>query len=103
MPVHECPIGVVLPSPYMQCVKSRQSKAIGRFEEVEELSHKFRGTRMRLVPGIGENQKVGSDQLEAAVRHWLVDDDLRTSGVENSVVDQRCVYVMEAHSSRIGA
>src|SRR5215472_796096 len=103
MPVHECSIRVFLPGPHMQSVERRQSEAIRSIEEVEKLSHKLWRVRMRFVPCIGENQKVGSDQLEAAVRHRLVDDDLGTSRVENAHAHQICVYVMEAHGSRIGA
>src|SRR5215472_6942001 len=102
MPVHECSIRVFLPGPHMQSVERRQSEAIRSIEEVEKLSHKLWRVRMRFVPCIGENQKVGSDQLEAAVRHRLVDDDLGTSRVENAHAHQVCDYVMEAHGSRIG-
>src|SRR5215471_3510976 len=103
MPVHECSTGIFLPGPYMQGVERRQSEAIRSIEEVEKLSHKLWRVRMRFVPCIGENQKVGSDQLEAAVGHRLVDDDLGTSWIENAHAHQICVYVMEAHGSRIGA
>src|SRR5437870_11332303 len=103
MPIDKRSVRVVLPSPDMQRIERRQSEAIRSFEQMKELPHELRRLLMGLVPCLGEHQIISADQLEAAVRHWLIDDDLRTSRVEDAAVHQVAVDVVKSHSSRIGA
>ena len=68
---------------------------------MEELAHHLRRLRVLGVPRLGEYEIVGADQLEAAVRHRLIDDDLRTGRVQDSAFHQLAVDVVEAHRAGI--
>ena len=55
------------------------------------------------VPGVGEHQKVGAGELQAAVGQRLVDHDLGTRRVERAVAHQREVHVVQPHGAGVGA
>ena len=67
MPVYERAVGILLPRPDMQRVERWEPEAIRSFEQVKELSHELRRSRMRRIPHVGENQIVGADQSQASV------------------------------------
>src|SRR5689334_14541346 len=100
MPVHEGSVGVILPGPHMKRVKRGETKAIGAFKIMEELSHELRRALagMSLVPIAGNHQKVGANQLQMAVRHWFVDHDLRTRGVNDAGSYKAQIHKMHSHS-----
>ena len=75
MPVDKRAVGIVFPRPYVQGVERGQAETVGGFEIVEELSHQLRWPLLFLVPRIGENDEIGSDQAEAAVGLRFVDDN----------------------------
>jgi len=61
MPVYKCALGILLPRPDMQRVKSRQSEAIWGIEKMKDLSHELRRRAwMLLIPGAGNNEIVGT-------------------------------------------
>jgi len=75
---------------------------------MEQLSHELRWTApMRLVPPVGEHQKVSADQLQASAGGGLVNHDLRTPGIEGTrAAAGRChqghVHKVHAHRPRVG-
>src|SRR5437660_14754 len=86
----------------MQRVERRQPEAIGTFEQMKKLSHELRRTRMRRIPRVGDNQKVGADQLQLSCWRRLVDYDLGASGVQDTATHQGSVYIVEPHCPRVG-
>lgn len=70
---------------------------------MEELAHHLRRLRVLGVPRLGEYEIVDADQLEVAVRHRLIDDDLRTGRVQDATFHQVAVDVVEAHGAGIRA
>jgi len=82
----------------MQRVERGQAETIRRFEKVEELAHHLRRLRVLGVPRLGEYEIVGADQLEAAVRHRLIDNDLRTGRFQDTALHQLAVDVVKAHA-----
>src|SRR5215472_10210237 len=102
MPVHESSVGVLLPRPDMQSVKSRKPKAIGSFEEMEQLTHELRwAVRMRGIPGISQDNKLDSGKFQAAIRLRLIEHGLWTRRVQHSAADQRAIHVVKTHCARI--
>src|SRR5262249_22509077 len=55
VPVNERAGWVLLPGPDMQSVKGGKSEAIGTLEEMKELSHQLRRTRVCCIPSIREH------------------------------------------------
>jgi len=95
VPIHERAIGIFLPCPHMKRVERWESEAIWAFEIVKELSHELRRLSwMSLIPVARNNQEVGSDQLQVAVWHRLVDHDLGTRGVYHAGGYEGHVHVM---------
>ena len=85
MPVDERAVRIVLPRPDMQRVKRRQPETVGSLKIMEQLSHELRWTApMRLVPPVGEHQKVSADQLQASAGGGLVNHDLGMGRVDDA-------------------
>ena len=103
MPVHESPVRIVFPGPYVKRVERGQAKTIGAFEIMEELSHELRRalSGMGFVPIGCNHEKVSANQLQMSVRHGFVDDDLRTRGVNDAGGHEAQVHKMHAHCSRV--
>jgi hypothetical protein len=86
----------------MQRVEGGQSKAIRGFEVVEDLSHELRRrARVLLIPRAGDNEIVGAGQFQASVLLRLVDDDLWTRDVHETVAHQSVIHVVEAHCPKV--
>src|SRR3979490_1651631 len=67
----------------MKGVERWEAEAVGALEIMKELSHElWRLSRMSLVPVACNNQKVGAEQSQVAIWHRLIDDDLRTRGID---------------------
>src|SRR6266481_6534191 len=105
VPIHERAVGIFLPRPHMQRVERWEAEAIGAFEIMKELPHKLWRplSRMSLIPVACNHQEVGADQLQMAVCHRFIDDDLRTRGVYYAGGHEGQVHVMESHRSRVGS
>src|SRR2546430_16356566 len=85
----------------MQSVERREPKPIRAWEQMEKLSHELRRTRMRRVPCVDENQKIGADQSQTSTWSGLVDHNLRASRIQNAAVHDVSVYVMQAHGAGV--
>ena len=81
VPVYECAVGIVLPSPDMQGIERRKPEAVGGREQMKELSHEFRRPYLLLVPRSLEKQIVGASQSRPATRRRLVNYDLWMGGI----------------------
>jgi imidazolonepropionase-like amidohydrolase len=103
VPVHERAAGVFLPGPDMQRVERREPEAIGTLEQVKKLSHELRRSGVLLMPRLRENEIIGADQPQAAVRHRLVNHYLRTRGVQHAIGDQRQVHEVHPHGPHVGS
>src|SRR5437773_6581943 len=103
MPIHERAVGIFFPRPHMKRVERGKPEAIGALKIMKELSHELWRplSRVSFVPITCNHQKVGADELQAAVWHRLIDYDLRTCGVDNAGGYERQVYVMESHCPRV--
>src|SRR5689334_25304108 len=102
MPIHERAVGILFPRPHMKGVERGESKTIWALEIVKELSHElWRLSRVSLVPVAGNNQKVGPDQLQVAVRHRFVDYNLGARGIYRAGSHERQVHKMQSHCSRV--
>ena len=96
MPVYERTVGVLLPCPNVQRIKRRQSKTVRGVEQVKQLAHQFwRIPWMVLVPHIGEDEEVGSNELSASVWRRFVDHDLRTRRIQHALIHQLAIYIMK--------
>src|SRR5215831_10297761 len=84
VPVHECAIGIVLPGPHVERIKRRESETIRAVEQVEKLAHELRRTRVRRVPCVGNDDKIGPDKTQASTWGRLINHNLGTSGVQNA-------------------
>ena len=103
MPVDERPIWIWFPRPNVKGVERRESEAIGTFEIVIELAHQLRRTlpRMRFVPLIGQDQKIGANQVKTAIGLRFVNHDLGLSGINDATAHKSQVHVVEPHRARI--
>jgi len=84
MPVYKSAVGIVFPGPHVKRVKRWQPETVGAFKIVKELSHQlWRALSwMILVPLARDQEKVSTDQLQMAVWHRLVNNNLRVLGVD---------------------
>ena len=103
VPVHERAGRILLPSPHVQRVERRQPEAVRGWEVVEQLPHQLRcsGVLGIGVPAVREHQVIRANQLQAAVRHRLVNHDLRLRRIDLAVADERHVDVVDAHRAAI--
>src|ERR1700712_2372586 len=102
MPVYECAIRIFLPRPDMQRIEGLQTEAIGSLEVMKDLSHELRGrARMLRIPRFGEDKIVGAGQLKASVWLRLVEHDLRTCRVHDSVAHQSVIDIVKTHCTRV--
>jgi len=103
VPVDERPIWIWFPRPNVKGVERRESEAIGTFEIVIELAHQLRRTlpRMRFVPLIGQDQKIGANQVKTAIGLRFVNHDLGLSGINDATAHKSQVHVVEPHRARI--
>src|SRR6478672_6149673 len=86
----------------MQCVEGIQSKAIRGVEKVKDLSHELRRrARMLRIPCARDNEIVGAREFQASVRLRLVEHDLGTINVHDTVAHQGVVYVVETHGPKV--
>ena len=58
---------------------------------------------MLLIPCAGDHEIVGSSQFDTTVRLRLVEDDLGTVDVHDSVADQSVIDIMETHRAKVVA
>lgn len=95
MPVDECAVWIRLPRPNVQGIERRESEAIGTFEVVVKLAHELRRAlpRMGFVPLICQDQKIGADQLKAAIGLRFVNYDLRLSGINDAAARKTHVSI----------
>src|ERR1700761_7976246 len=76
MPIHEGTIGIILPSPNVQCVEGWQTEAVGSFKIMKELSHELRWrARMLCIPRPSENQIVCTCKFQVSIRLCLVENN----------------------------
>ena len=104
MPIYEGAVRVILPRPYVQCVKRIQPEAIGALKIVKKLPAQLWWPWFMcliVVPLLGVHQKVGARQFEASVRSWFVENDLRFGGVNDAPAYQIHVNEMEPHGPLI--
>src|SRR5215475_3556880 len=102
VPVYEGAIRIILLSPDMQCIKRRQSKAVGTLKIMEELTHQLgRAISVLCIPHVGKNQIVSADQFQASIKLRLVDYDLWTRGISDSATHKRRIYVMQTHGAGV--
>src|ERR1700727_408613 len=88
----------------MQRVEGWQSEAIRGFEVVKDLSHELRWrARMLLIPCAGNNEVVGAGQFQASVGLSLVEHDLRTRDIYDTVAHQCVIHVVKTHCSKVVA
>lgn len=104
MPINERTVWIWLPRPNVQGVKRRESEAIGTFEVVIKLAHELRSalSRMSFVPLIGQDQKIGANQLKVTIGLRFVNHDLRLGGINDSAAYQRQVHVVKPHRACVG-
>ena len=102
MPVYKCALWILLPSPDMQRVEGRQSKAIWGIEVMKDLSHELRRrARMLRIPGAGDNEIVGAGQFQASVRVRFVEHDLGTRNVHDTVTHEGVIHVVKPHRPKV--
>jgi hypothetical protein len=102
MPVYKCALGILLPRPDMQRVKSRQSEAIWGIEKMKDLSHELRRRAwMLLIPGAGNNEIVGTGQLQASVWVRFVEHDLGMRDVHDTAAHQGVIHEVKAHCPKV--
>ena len=101
MPVDERAIWIWFPCPDVQRVEWRKSEAIWAFEIVVKLAHELRRALagMGFVPWIGQDQKVGANQLKMAIRLRFINHNLGLRCINHAAPHQSHIHVVKSHGT----
>src|SRR5581483_3663016 len=86
----------------MQRIEGRESEAIGALKIMKDLSHELRrNPRMLRIPGVSEDQIVSASQFHDSIGLRLVEHDLWTRGVHDTVAHQSVVHIVKTHCPKV--
>src|SRR5437899_136539 len=102
VPIHECAVGVVPPSPDVQFEMCRQPVSVRATDELERLPLEHRRTVVMREPGVGYYNELHANQLQTASRRFVY-QYFRPRGIQLAVADQSAINVVIAHCSVIRA